>query len=157
MAVQNLVSAVLPPEDKKEILSMFGSIKGKLGFLLSMDVGEVQSIFKAGDGYQPFIDKAYRAASEHPEILSGVFKMAEFKKDYDLSKDLAEVDAQVRELAEGLQKTLMAVNSDALAEALEVYAAIKQNKDKVPGLAALHEDLAAFFKKTRKVQAKAKV
>jgi len=41
---------------------------------------------------------------------------------------------QIRQLADSLNDTLMAVNSDAITEALEVYSSVKQNSNRVPGL-----------------------
>jgi hypothetical protein len=86
---------------------------------------------------------------EHPEILPAVFDVVEFKKDYQLFKTLTPILTQINELAEGLQKTSYAVGSDALVAALEVYAAVKQNKDKVSGLNATADELAVFFKKSK--------
>ncbi|MGC3977571.1 MAG: hypothetical protein QM751_04655 [Paludibacteraceae bacterium] len=56
---------------------------------------------------------------------------------------------QVQELAEGLQKSVTAAGSDSLVAALEVYAAIKQHKDKVSGLSVMHDEMLPFFKKTK--------
>jgi len=36
-----------------------------------------------------------------------------------------------------------------MVAALEVYAAVKQNKDKVPGLAVVADQMAEFFAKTK--------
>ena len=37
-----------------------------------------------------------------------------------------------------------------MAGALEVYAAVKQNRDKVPGLNVVADEMAEFFKKAKK-------
>ena len=147
---QNLISASISAELKASILQRLTSVKTDLNFLLSLQPAEVQSLFKAGDGYAPFMDKAYNAAIDHPEILPGIFDVEEFKKDYRLAKDIIPIVNMVNELAEGLQKTQIAVNSDTMGESLDVYAAVKQNKDKVPGLNVLADEMAVFFKKTKK-------
>ena len=49
----------------------------------------------------------------------------------------------------GKGKTVMAVGSDTLKGAREVYAAVKQHKDKVPGLSAVYDEMSAFFKKNK--------
>jgi hypothetical protein len=156
MATQNMVSASLTPEAKAEILQKLGEVRGKLGFLLSLAPDEVQSLLKVGKGYAPFLDKAYNAAAAHPEILSGAFDLGEFKSDYALAKDLSAIASQARELADGLENTLTAVNSDAMTAALDVYASIKLNKDKVAGLQGVCDDMGAFFKKARKASSSAK-
>ncbi|MBI4977085.1 MAG: hypothetical protein HZC28_06350 [Spirochaetes bacterium] len=150
MATQNLVSATLAPETKAEITQKLSGIKSQLGFLLSLDASEVHSLFKAGKELEPFLDKAHQAVEAHPEILPGVFNVAEFKKDYQLSKDMADIVAMANELAEGLQSTHVAVKSDAMAAALDVYAAVRQHKDKVSGLSTIADDMAVYFKKSKK-------
>ena len=37
-----------------------------------------------------------------------------------------------------------------MSSALEVYAAVKQNRDKVPGLNVVAEEMSEFFKKAKK-------
>lgn len=50
----------------------------------------------------------------------------------------------------------MAVNSDAVAGALEIHQAVKLNKDRVPGLNVVAEEMAAFFRKAqRRIPARA--
>jgi hypothetical protein len=147
---QNLVSASLTPEVKTEILQKLTEIKNALDFLLSLQPKEVRSLFKPGNTFAPLIDKAYHVVVDHPEILPAIFDKEEFIKDYLLSKDLTPIDNQINELSESVSKTLMAINSDALNETMEVYAAVKQNKDKVPGLNVVAEEMAEFFKKAGK-------
>ena len=48
----------------------------------------------------------------------------------------------------------MAANSDATDGALEVYAAVKQHRDKVPGLNVVAEDMAESFKKAKRSKLK---
>ncbi len=73
------------------------------------------------------------------------------RKDYQLAKNLTLIVNQINELAESIQKTNTAVNSDALAASLDVYAAVKQNRDKVPGLNVVADEMGVFFQRpTRK-------
>ena len=81
-------------------------------------------------------------------FFSEAFK-EEFLKDYELFNKLRPVYNLMNELAEGLQKTFTAVGSDTLVAALDVYASVKQNKDKVPGLSVMNDELATFFKKAK--------
>lgn len=147
---QNLVSATLTEEKKTEIMQKLTEIKKDLNFLLSLQPDDIRSLFKAANGYAPFIEKAYNSVNDHPEILPAVFDKDEFIRDFQLSKDLTIIANQTKELAEGLEKTLMAINSDALTGALEVYAAVKQNRDKIAGLNVVAAEMAEFFKKTVK-------
>lgn len=146
---QNLISATLSGEDAASVQENLASAKSKLSFLLSLGKDDVATLFKVGNAYLPFIDLAYETVISHPEILPAVFNKAEFLKDYELLKKLRPIFNQMNELAEAVQKTFMAVGSDTLVAALEVYDAVKQHKDKVPGLDATAADMAVFFKRTR--------
>lgn len=146
---QNLISASLSAEDAATVQQNFMAAKDKLGFLLSLQTEDVITLFKAGNAYLPFIDLAYQAMKAHPEIIPAVFDKDEFERDYTLLSALRPIFNQINELAEGIQKTFMAVGSDSLVASLDVYDFVKQNKDKVPGLAATAEQMGVFFKRTR--------
>ena len=150
MTSQNLISASLSADTQTEVQEALATVKAKLDFLLTLQPDEVRGLFKAGNGFAPFLEKAHSAVTDHPEILPKVFDIAEFQKDYQLSKDLTPIANQINELADSVQNTLTAVNSDALTSALDVYAAVKQNRDKVPGLNVVAEEMAVFFQKTPK-------
>lgn len=155
MAAQNLVSATLTTEIQTEILQKITEIKNALNFLLTLQPKEVRGLFKAANGFAPLIDKAYQAVKDHPEIMPAVFDKEEFFRDCALSKDLTPIANQVKELAESLGKTKMAIDSDSLNGTMEVYAAVKQNRDKVPGLNVVAEEMAEFFPRTIKKAATA--
>lgn len=146
---QNLISATLSAQDAAVVQQNLGDAKAKLSFLLSLQTEDIVAIFKAGNAYLPFIDKAYQAMQAHPEIIPPVFNKEEFERDYQLLTALRPIFNQINELAEGIQKTFTAVGSDTMIGALEVYNAVKQNKDKVPGLAATSDEMAVFFKRSR--------
>ena len=146
---QNLVSAALSAEDAAAIQKSLTDAKAKLSFLLSLQTEDIATLFKVGNAYLPFIEKAYQTVIAHPEILPAVFDKDEFLKDYNLLIALRPIFNQINELAESIQKTFMAVGSDAMVASLEIYSAVKQNKDKVPGLAVTADEMAVFFKKTK--------
>ena len=151
MAKQNLISAELAAETKTEILQHLAEIKSKMNFLLTLcQPDEVKGLFKANNGYAPFIEKAHNSVSDHPEIMPTVFDTTEFKKDFTLIKDLTPIANQINELADSIQYTMMAAGSDAMSGAPEIYAAIKQNRDKVPGLNVAAEEMAVFFQRPGK-------
>jgi hypothetical protein len=150
MATQNLVSASLSPETRADVMEKLAAIKKSLGFLLTLKTEQKQSLFKVGNGYAPFVEQAYDVVMSNPEILPVVFDSDEFKKDYRLSKDLTAIVNQMRQLVDSLDDTLVAVSSDAITEALEVYSAVKQNSNRVPGLKVAETEMAEFFKKPKR-------
>ncbi len=147
MAQQNLVSASLSAEAKAEIVKDLAEIKKRLGFLTSLGKKEVKTLFKAGNGYAPLLDKAYQTVTDNPDIMPRVFSLEEFRKDYQLYKDLAPIASQIEQLSDSLQNTMIALASDTMMETLEIYQAVKANKNKVPGLDTVAEDMSVFFAK----------
>jgi len=147
MATQNLVSATIAPETKADILAKLADIRGKLTFLMSLKSADIQSLIKVGNNYAPFLDKASATLEAHPEIVTTVFSKEEFRRDYQLGKDLSVLVDQMKQLTESLENTLTAANSDAMVAALQVYQAVKFHADKVPGLNLVAGEMSAFFKK----------
>lgn len=155
MATQNLVSASITPEAKGAILDSLADVRSKLGFLLTLRSDEKAGIFKAGKEYGPFLAECHKVAKAHPDILPGVFNTAEFDRDYQLAQDVGAIADTLEQLAEGVSHTLTAGRSDALVAALDVYAAVKLNRDKVPGLGGVADNLGTYFKRSPKAAAKA--
>lgn len=149
MPRQNLISASLSEETLAEIQQYIEAIRSKLDFLVTLQPVEIQSLFKAGNSLLPFLDQAHSVVQQHPQVLPAVFDAEEFQRDYALSKNLSHIATQVRQLENALGNTLIATHSDALVSALDVYAAVRQHRDKVPGLNVVADDMAAFFKKSR--------
>jgi len=155
MAVQNLVSASLTPEARDQILKLVGEVRARLGFLLSLGAEQTATLFKAGKEYQPFVEGCHQVAVGHPEILPRVFNTEEFDKDYSLGRDLALIADSIDQLNTAVAQTLIAVRSDGLSEALEVYAAVKANRDRVPGLDVAADNLGRFFQRHRRTGVRA--
>jgi hypothetical protein len=75
-------------------------IKGRLNFLKPLDSAQLQGLVKVGNGYSPFLEKAYRGVNAHPDIMPRLFDLAEFNNDYLLAKDLSEISDQLKSLSE---------------------------------------------------------
>ncbi len=156
MATQNLVSASITPETKDAILKALAEIKGKLTFLLTLGSEDTAGLFKAGKEYGPFLDLCHSVARSHPEILLTGFNVAEFNRDYELSQNLAAIADVVHELNAAVDQTLTAARSDTLVSCLDIYAASKLYRDKIPGFGVMVDAMAQFFKKSPRTSAKAK-
>lgn len=146
---QNLISATLSATEAAEVLQSLATVKTKMPFLSALQKTDVSGLFKVGNAFLPFIDKIYQVVITHPEILPAIFDKEEFLRDYELLNTIRPIYNQINELAEGIQKTFTAVGSDTLVASLEVYASVKQNKDKVPGLSVISDEMAVFFKKAK--------
>lgn len=150
VATQNLVSATLPNETREKILALVSEIRKNLDFLVTLKPKQVRGLVKGGNAYSAFVEKALNVVNEHPEIMPSLFDLEEFRKDFELCKALMTVVDAVRQLCDTLIDTQLAAHSDAIGEALEVYAAVKQNRSRLPGLNAIFDEMSAFFKKARK-------
>lgn len=146
---QNLISASLSATDAADIFQSLTAVKAKMPFLSTLQASDVSNLYKVGNAYLPFIDKIHQVVITHPEILPAIFDKVEFLRDYELFNTLRPIFNQINELAEGIQKTYTALGSDTLVASLEVYASVKQNKDKVPGLSVMNDEMAVFFKKAK--------
>lgn len=152
MGAQNLVSGNVSEEQKTTVAQGIQTIRGGIPVLVVLQPEQKKDFVRVGNTFGPFIEMAHEATGEHPEIMPAIFNIAEFDKDYQLQKDLVPILSQLHELTESVEDTIFAARSDAMSAALEVYAAVQQNKNKVPGLDTLASNMAAFFKKSgRKV------
>lgn len=152
MATQNLVSAVLTPELKASINQTLEQLKNDCSFVITLTPDEIKNLFKAGDAYSSFLDKAYNTITDHPEIMPSIFDKEEFKKDYIFAADLMPIIAKVRSILETLENTRTAALSDTIVGALEIYNQVQNNKDKVSGLNTVYDDLAVHFKKSKRIK-----
>ena len=147
---QNLISAELTAEQVTTINQSLTAAQALLPFLITLTQEEKQIIPKLGKALKPMVDKAAAAAVQYPQIFSGTFNREEFLKDYALLQKLEPVAAVLNPLHSAVEDTLMAVGSDTLVAALEVYAAVQSNKAKVPGLDTLADEMKVFFPRSRK-------
>jgi hypothetical protein len=150
MGIQNLISAVISPELKTSVMTKLTGLKTDLSFVISISPEEKNDYLKVGNVMLPFLDKIYNAVEAHPEILPSIFNKDEFVKDYQLTKELVPILNSLAELTSAVQNTLYAANSDSMVEALEIYAAVQHNKDKIAGMDIIAAELKEFFKKSKK-------
>ncbi len=153
MPVQNLVSATLPPEKSAAIIQKLTEIRTDLDFLVVLEPDSKNEFVKVGNSYSGFLKKVSSVAGDHPEILPAVFNLDEFKRDYQLALNLLPILNKLNEVTEAVQDTIFAANSDAMSAGLSIYAAVQQNKDKVPGMDTIAAEMAAFFKRPRRKKA----
>jgi len=152
MASQNLVSGTVGPEKLSRILGKIAEISEELDVCKPLLPEDIQGIIKVGNGYSPFLDRAFRVANDNPELMPRLLNLGELNQDYSLALDLTKICEKLEILFRGVQDTLMAARSDAMVASLEVYAAAKANSDRVPGLKVVAADMGEVFKRS-KVQA----
>lgn len=142
------ISATLSAQDVADVKSSIAAIGKKMPFLITLTQKEKGSIIKLGPKSVDFASDAANAATSFPDILPPSFNGEEFQKDSALFATLNEIALELDALQEKVNDTLIAVGSEAMSEALEVYAYVQTAAPKKPGMKSVAEKLKARFKKT---------
>lgn len=148
MPYQN-ISAKLTDADVQEIKEAIATIEAKLPFLVNLTAEERRKLFKMGNKSLTFVSNSLTAAQSNRDILPASFNVDEFARDYQLATTLTNIHLGLQQLAEKVDDTLMAVNSEAMSSSLTVYDYVKTAAKKTPGLKAIAEQLGERFKAMR--------
>ena len=124
MANPNL-SAELTQANIDTIKSNLQHIKDLLLFLVNLTPQERKRLFKMGPKSLSFVEYALTVATEHTGIMPANFSLEEFKKDYDLTRALNEINVVSGPLLEGISDTQMLAGAEAMNAANIVYAQVK--------------------------------
>jgi len=148
---QNLVDVDLPQADQDSIVTSIDDISSKLPFLISITDDEKKQLPKPGEVFSPFIDEAAKLVYAHPEIMSGTFDIAGYKRDLNLRDSLRLISGKLDILKKGIEDTLTAVDSDLYVSSLDVYFESKPKVTKVAGLSVFVDKMRPYFKRNRVV------
>jgi uncharacterized phage infection (PIP) family protein YhgE len=149
MPYQN-INATLSSADLQAVKDAFNAILGKLPFLVNLTANERKGLLKTGPGSLSFIQNASAAVQNNATIFPASFNTADFQKDVDLFATLAELSTLASSLASRIDDTRLAVGSEAMQQATQVYNYVKTAAKTTPGLKPVAEQLGARFQKTRK-------
>jgi hypothetical protein len=145
MPYQN-ISAQLSDRDKADIKAAIATLDEKLPFLVNLTAIERRNLYKMGDKSLGFVNNSVTAALQNQDILPPTFDIPEFERDFALAQDLSEIHAQLQQITEKVDDTLVAVGSEAMRSSLSVYDYVKAAAKHQPGLKALAEQLGERFK-----------
>jgi len=149
MPYQN-INATLSPADLQAVKDSFAAILGKLPFLVNLTASERKGLLKTGPGSLSFVQNASSAAQNNPTIFPASFNTADFQKDVDLLATLTELGTLASSLASRIDDTRLAVGSEAMQQATQVYNYVKTAAKNTPGLKPVAEQLGERFQKARK-------
>lgn len=141
------ISSMLSAQEVTDIKNLIANISKQMPFLISLTPKERSSILKLGPKSADFASDAAVAAKGFPKILPESFQKEEFQKDSALFANLTEIAMELDALQEKVNDTLLAVGSEAMSEALEVYAYVQTAAPKTPGLKSVAEKLKERFKR----------
>lgn len=144
------ISATLSHTDRLAVMNAIATIKEKLPFLIDLSAEERKALPKMGDKSRAFVSKAMEVATQNPDFLPRSFDLEEMRKDVQLAEALYPIVVALSQLQELLDDTTLAVGSEAMAAALQVYSYAKVSGQGA-GMEGLVEEMGQrFARKPRK-------
>ena len=143
------VSAELTAAQVGEIKGLIASLHTKLPFLVNLTADERRALFKKGHRSQAFVENSLLAAQNNPNILPPSFDVNQFARGVALANQLGDIKTCLEQLVSQLDDTSIAVGSDALRQASQVYEYVKAAAKVTPGLKPVAEQLSERFQKSR--------
>ena len=147
MPYQN-ISAQVSEQTLTEIKTAVIVIREKLPFLVSLTQDERKRLPKAGQNSLAFVENSLQAAKNNPNILPSSFNTTEFGSDVALFATLTDLNTSIAQLASQVDDTRMAVGSEAMSGARQVYDYVKAAVKTTPGLKPVADQLGERFQKT---------
>jgi hypothetical protein len=146
MSQTNRVSATLTSEAKTNIKNAIKTIADNLPFLISLTDDERRGGMKLGDKTVGFLDKNFNYTQTNTALVPAYLDVAEYGKDYTVTKDLLEILQALHPLVQSIEDTYTQAGIEALSAALVFYNAVKMAaKQGVPGAKAIYDDLQKRF------------
>lgn len=146
MSYQN-ISVTVAAQDITDVKTAINTISTKLNWLVTLSPEEVKGLTKLGPKSIDFVQDAKVATTNFPTVLPASFNVVEFNKDTTAFQALSEIKILLDSLKEKVDNTYYAVGSEAMVQALEVYAYVQTGKDRTPGLKTVADKLQERFKR----------
>jgi len=146
MSYQN-ISATVSAADKQAVRTAVTAIRTTLPFLVNLTPDERKNLYKTGPNSLSFVQNSLQAAKNNPGILPGNFSATEFESDVNLLADLTDLGMLLTQLASELDDTRLAVGSEAMGEATQVYNYVKAAAKTTPGLKPVADQLGERFQR----------
>ena len=153
----NLISAELSDDDLNSSVESIKQVESKVGFALTLKKEDAATLAKVGPKILEFTEKAYEYAVKNPNLKPDFVDLAEFQKDYLLSKKLQILRNHLVPLTEKLVDTYTAAASEAYMAARLFYHHLKNAaRANVPGASAMVDEMAKLYERTSSSRAKKK-
>ena len=140
------ISAVITPAQKTTIKNNMAGISPILNFLVNLTPKQRKTLFKMGAKSVGYVQLALQIAKNNPGIFPVGFNVAEFEKDVILSSDLLDIESVLKPLSESISDTLMAVGTETIKQANQVYALVKVAAKSDSNMDTLRKELAERYK-----------
>jgi hypothetical protein len=146
---QNLISMVFSTDDLAAIDAAVATLEEKLARLVELSIDERRELNKMGDKSEAACRQTLVVLAQNPQILPPNFDLAEAQRDLVALDQLRPLAVRIRQLANKIDDSEMALGSDILSSALEGYALAKA-VGKGAALDAMRESMAQRYGHRRK-------
>jgi len=146
MPRQNLISAEVDNAVVTAAIQTINDTKAEFPYLLNLSAEERKKFRKMGPKSVDYVNENLLGANQFPGSLPSDFPIEEFANDVDAINKLYPLLVASQALTEALNDTLLALSSDAMKEADEVYGFLKIASKRDANAKALVEQIARRFK-----------
>ena len=141
------IDASLTAADVTAIKASFAAVLAKLPFAVNLTDQERKTLVKTGPDSVSFVQNALAAAQGNPSVLPGSFSGPGFQKDVELFTTLTELGTLAASVLDQIDDTRMAVGSESMQQAAQVYNYLKTAVKTTPGLQPIIDQLGTRFSK----------
>ena len=128
---QNRIAMTFQPDRLERIDGSLAALEADLDLLIALNVEERQDLVKMGHKSRAFCATALSVAEQHAGLMPRDFDIGAFRQDHLALELLRPRAARLAHLMQRMADTELALGSDLMAAALEVYGALKvAGKDK---------------------------
>ena len=128
---QDRINVIFDAVRMSRVDSALTSLEADLDQLIALTVDERHELVKMGVKSRAFCDKALEVAQQHAGLMPRDFNINAFYQDHQALEMLRPRIARFAHLMQRLADTELALGSDIMAAALEVYGVLKvAGKDK---------------------------
>lgn len=129
--MKNRISMSFTPDVVQRIGVSISALEVDLSALIALSQDERRDMFRMGPKSHAFCTTALNVAEQHPGIMPRDFDLTAFRQDQDALDVLRPLATRLDQLYQRMADTQLALGSDLMAAALEVYGQVKGSaKDK---------------------------
>lgn len=141
---QNRIALTFQPDRLERIDGALAALEADLDLLIALTVEERSDLVKMGNKSRAFCTSALAVAQQHAGLMPRDFDFEAFRQDHLALDALRPRAARLAHLMQRASDTELALGSDLMNAALEVYGVIKvAGKDK--GVDEARRELASRF------------
>lgn len=145
MSRQNLISAETTDEKITVAIQNITDVKNNFPFLINLSAEERKKFRKMGPKSVDYVNDNLIGANQFTNSLPADFPLGEFTKDVALINKLYPLLVASQALTEGLNDTILALGSDGMKGADEIYGFLKLAAKTDANAKALVEQIGRRF------------